>query len=206
MALINFSVVLVGENFPLQSIKTSDFRYRHRALNETLRLPVAIQAENNLVLMQVLPDRFEARIKSPDDLELQAEGLAEMVTTFLEYVGKRTVTAVGHNAQWALPGDQKAKRALVGRFVNMTNLEEVTGGAPSSEVDLSFSFKVGAESKARVALSTSATDGALLDCNFHFDISSPDQITSAMAEIPNSLRHVQAIGEAMDRQNSVVGN
>lgn len=203
MALINFSVVLVGENFPVQTIKTTDFQYRHRALNETLRLPVALQAENNLVAMQVLPDRFEVRVKTPDDVVKQAEGVSEMVNTFLEYVGRRTVTAVGHNAQWVLPGGPDFKKALAARFSNLANIETLIGVAPT-DVDLSFGFRVGAETKARASLNTSADGDAVLDFNFHFDISSPDQILAAMAELPQSLGHVRTIGDAMDRQNSVV--
>jgi len=205
MALVNFSVVLVGENFPVQTIKTADFQYRHRALNETLRLPVAMQAENNLVLMQVLPDRFDVRIKSPDDLAKQAEGITEMVATFLEYVGKRTVTAVGHNAQWILPGGPDAKKALASRFANLNSIESLTG-VPPTDVDLSFGFKVGEETKARASLNTSAEGDAVLDFNFHFDISAPEQIVGAMAQLPTSLSHIRTIGDAMDRQNSMVNS
>ncbi|GAB3603245.1 hypothetical protein [Microbacterium aureliae] len=203
MALVNFSVVLVGENFPVQTIKTTDFQYRHRALNETLRLPVAMQAENNLVAMQALPDRFEVRVKTPDDLARQAEGVSEMVGTFLEYVGRRTVTAVGHNAQWAIPGGAESKKALASHFSNLASIEALVGVAPT-DVDLAFGFRLGAETKARASLNTSADGDALLDFNFHFDISSPDQIVAAMAELPHSLNHVRTIGDAMDRQNSMV--
>lgn len=205
MALVNFSVVLVGENFPVQTIKTTDFQYRHRALNETLRLPVAMQAENNLVAMQVLPDRFEVRVKAPDDIAKQAEGVAEMVSTFLEYVGRRTVTAVGHNAQWVLPGGADSKKALAARFSNLSSIETLIG-VPPTDVDLTFGFRLGAETKARASLNTSADGDALLDFNFHFDISSPDQIVAAMAELPQSLGHVRTIGDAMDRQNSMVNS
>lgn len=205
MALVNFSVVLVGENFPVQTIKTADFQYRHRALNETLRLPVALQAENSLVAMQVLPDRFDLRVKAPDDLAKQAEGLSSMIDTFLEYVGKRTVTAVGHNAQWVLPGGPDSKKALASRFANLSNIESLIG-VPPTDVDLTFGFKLGSESRARASLSTSAEGDALLDFNFHFDISEPGQITKAMAELPASLASVRTIGEAMDRQNSKVNS
>ena len=205
MALINFSVVLVGENFPVQTIKTADFQYRHRALNETLRLPVAMQAENNLVAMQVLPDRFDVRIKTPDDLAKQAEGVSTMVETFLEYVGKRTVTAVGHNAQWVLPGGPASKKALASKFANLASIESLTGVAPT-DVDLAFGFRLGSETKARASLNTSAEGDAVLDFNFHFDISDPGQILAAMAQLPTSLAHIATIGEAMDRQNSMVNS
>lgn len=205
MALVNFSVVLVGENFPVQTIKTTDFQYRHRGLNETLRLPVAIQAENNLVAMQILPDRFEVQVKTPEDLTKQAEGVAEMVTTFFEYVGRRTVTAVGHNAQWVLAGNSKSKTALASQFANLSSIETLLGVAPTG-VDLAFEFRLGAETKARASLNTSVDGDAILDFNFHFDISSPDQIVTAMTELPRSLEHIRTIGDAMDRQNSMVNS
>ncbi|GAA3013646.1 hypothetical protein [Microbacterium aurantiacum] len=203
MALMNFSVVLVGENFPVQTIKIADFQYRHRALSETLRLPVALQAENNLVAMQVIPDRFEVRVKTADDLAVQTDGVSAMVDTFLEYVGKRTVTAVGHNAQWVLPGGPGSKKALASRFASLPNIEAIIG-VPPSDVDLSFGFKLGQETRARASMTTSSEGEALLDFNFHFDISGPAAITTAIAELQTSLTHVRAIGEAMDRQNSMV--
>lgn len=203
MALGNFSVVLVGENFPVQTIKTTDFQYRHRALNETLRLPVALQAENNLVAMQVLPDRFDVRVKTPNEVVKQAEAVAHMVDTFLEYVGKRTVTAVGHNAQWILSGGSDTKKALATRFANLPNIESLIGVAPV-DVDLAFGFRLGAETRARASINTSGEGDAILDFNFHFDISNPEQLRLAMGQLPVSLGHVSKIGDAIDRQNSMV--
>lgn len=203
MSLINFSVVLVGENFPVQTIKTTDFTYRHRPLKETLRLPVALQAENPLVSLQVLTDRFEVRVKAPDDLDVQCEGLLSMVSTFLEYVGRRTVTAVGHNAQWSISGTTESKSALVARFTNSADIVSVLGTTPQS-VDLSFNFRRGSETQARLALTTGAEGDALLDFNFHFDISTHTEIDSAMGHFRDSLGFAQSIGEAMDNINATV--
>lgn len=198
MPLINFSVVLVGENFPVQTIKTTDFVYRHRPLSETLRLPVALQAENGLVSLQVLPDRFEVRVKSPDDLAVQCEGVTAMVKTFLEYVGRRTVTAVGHNAQWAIAGTSEAKQALAARFANMTEIASILGATPEG-VDLMVDFHRGSETKARLSIGTASDGDTLLDFNFHYDISGHTEIDQALDRLHESLGFAESIGEAVDR-------
>lgn len=198
MPLINFSVVLVGENFPVQTIKTTDFVYRHRPLSETLRLPVALQAENGLVSLQVLPDRFEVRVKAPDDLAVQCEGVTAMVKTFLEYVGRRTVTAVGHNAQWAITGSSETKQALVARFANMAEIASILGAAPES-VDMMVDFHRGAEAKARLSIGTASDGDAVLDFNFHYDISDHTEIDQALDRLHESLGFAESIGEAVDR-------
>lgn len=197
MPLTNFNVVLVGENFPVTSIKVADFEYRGRALKERMRVPVVVQAENELVSMQVLPDRFEVTVKSPDQLDIQTKGVSELVSTFLDYVGRRTVSAVGHNARWTIPKSLELRDEIARAIVNSGTLSEVLG-TDKFGVDVAIAFKTSNGGTGRMTVATIAQSDVVLDFNFHFDVPAQGEPAEIVALALSSLTQVSALAENIE--------
>lgn len=196
MTFVAVGVVLLGDSFPVQAIKTSDFTFRHRALFEKLRLPMALQAENDVVSMQVFPERFEATITKPDRLDIQAEGLREMVDTFLEYVGKRTVSAVGLNMGWAVPGTADRKYALARQFLRTDIFSEVLGSEPI-DPNISFAFGFPGVEEARAQVNSSAPGDVGITFNFHYEMSGM-AVTDAVSRMPEAIGRARGIAQAIE--------
>ena len=114
--IATFNVVLVGENFPVQTVQIRDFTYRGRQLQEQLRMGPALQAGTRGVAVMILPDRFQVAITEPDDLAIQTEGVREIVSVFRDYIGRRSATHLGHNAQITFPADHY--EAVIGALVH----------------------------------------------------------------------------------------
>jgi len=168
MSLNNFSVVFAGENFPISSIKTSDFVFRHRPLIETVRLPVLLQAAAGAASIDVLNERFIAAISAPDKVDVQISGIQDLARTFLEYVGKRTISATGHNLQFALDGIDSAREKISAHFVQGTAVREALG-TENFTTDLQFGFEGQNGSRVRLAIVTEGTELPTVDFNFNFD-------------------------------------
>jgi hypothetical protein len=192
------NVVLTGENFPVGSLKLGDFEYRHRKLTETLRLPIALRGETHggNVVMQVLPDRFEASIMRVDDSANQAAGLLELVEVFQDYVGRRSVSGVGLNVQLAMeaPGNRRAD--VYRTLVNATLVDEVLESDDEVVGDLNFYFKKGNEDRARVLVKMSEPGDVVFDYNFHFEVRLPDRDALTCARnLPDSTAHAIELSE-----------
>lgn len=196
MTLVGVGVVLLGDSFPVQSIRTSEFQFSHRPLRENLRLPVAVQADNDFVVMQILPERFEVNLKRPDRLGSQLPGLEGMVDTFLEYVGRRTVRAVGHNISWSMDDTAHRKSAITKRFTRTDFVASMLGSEPL-DPDLSFGFKHRDVSEARLEIATSADGDAGINFNFHFD-ATRHTVVDAVSRLNDSITKAVEIAEAIE--------
>lgn len=204
MTLESFSVVLIGDSFPVQSIKTEDFVFRHRPLKETMRLPVAIQAGNAFVSMQVLPERFEVTVLSADHVTEQVQGVTSMLGVFLDYVGKRTITALGHNFSWKIPNSEPVRHALARKLVDSAALEEVLG-LPTSGVDIAARFSSGTATYGQVNFATMNEGDAYVNFNFHYDLTTPSaDVHAAIAELSISLQTSAEIGRRADLKSKEV--
>lgn len=168
VSFATFNVVLVGENFPVQSVRISDFRFRGRELREQIRMGPMVQAAARGVEMTIIPDRFQAGIAQPDDLDVQSAGLRELVDEFLEYVGKRSIFNVGHNAQVRLEAGSY-ERAM-GLLLNVTPAREIMGVAsnPDSMVVYQSTLEPGCVLKMQVGETEERE--LLLDFNVDFDL------------------------------------
>jgi hypothetical protein len=199
MELSQVTLVMLGDNFPVSSIRVSDFQFGHRDLRETLRLPIIVQAEGRDITMQVVPERFEIRLVNPVNLSTRAEGIQGLADTFLEYVGRRTVKAVGHNAIWTAPVSQAQAEAVTSFLIHGDEIQAITGSVGPVAADVSIRFRRGAETQARL-LVPAAEDGNLrLDFNFHFDLGSEgfsDGAAEAVALLPESLDHSRLVAES----------
>ena len=194
MPIRSFSIVLVGENFPVASIRTEHFQFRHRALRETVRLPVALQAERDGVSLQVIPMRFEAAVTVVDNVAIQTTGLVDMTKTFFDYVGRRTITAVGHNVVWQLEDDdERARRELFDALLVRQTVDQVLASVGPVSADLSFRFRRGDESAAIMLVKMSEPDKLTLQLNFNFDISDEMSAEAAVERLAQSVGHATAL-------------
>jgi len=194
MTLATFSVVVLGDSFPVQSIKTSDFRFRHRDLKETMRVPVALQAENAFVTMQVLPERFEVGVKTADHLEKQIEGVSDMLHVFLDYAGRRTITAIGHNAQWVIENSADRKTQIAQMFTNQGSIENLLEATPTA-TDLMVQFAQGSATMCQLNVITTQAGDASLHFNFHYDLTTAGMvIETAIESLRDNLTIAQTIG------------
>lgn len=202
MSLVGFNIVLVGDNFPVQSMRTSDFMFNHRDLKETLRLPMALTAETKGANLQILPNRLQASTTEVRDPEASAQRLVDMINPFFDYVGRRSLTAVGHNAQFTLgsPGD---KDRILEKLINANIAAEIVGNK-SSAADLHLYFPSSEGNTSRLAfLCQPDTDSIIMDFNINFDLTSGGNSGEAIALFMNSLRTMQDI--ATRAEQSLIG-
>ncbi len=205
MSLNSFSIVFAGENFPISSIKTTDFVFRHRTLVETVRLPVLLQAAAGGANIDVLNDRFVASVTAPDKVDVQIPGLQDLARTFLEYVGKRTIKATGHNLQFALDGIDSPKEKIAAHFVQRAAVAGALG-TPDFSADLQFVFDGHHGSRVRVAIVTDGVDVPTVDFNFNFEapqVSPGDALAYLSASHEQAQRIVDTLSQAIQQEVSV---
>jgi hypothetical protein len=198
VTLASFSVVLLGDSFPVQSIKTEDFVYRHRALKETMRVPVAIQAENAFVSMQILPERFEITVRSADHLPEQIEGVKSLLDVFLEYVGKRTISALGHNVSWEITGSEPVRHHFARQLTASAAMEDLLG-RPATGIDIAARFDSGIATTSQANIATMNGGDAFINFNFHYDLTAPGlDVRAAIDEMESCLQTSTEIGRRAD--------
>ena len=169
--ITNVNVVLAGESFPVASIRMDDFQFRGRRFTERLRVGPALSAVTKNVEMTVLPERFQVSVTDPDDIGKQMEGLREVVRAFEDYVGKRTVGHVGHNAQ-IIDRNGVTFAALSPRIFDFKALESILGVSDGIRAGATLEFRRGSESSARLVTARTEQDELALDFNFNFDLAS----------------------------------
>lgn len=188
----NFNVVLIGENFPVQTVQVSDFTYRGRQLREQLRMGPALQAGARGVGIVALPDRFQVSITEPDDLDIQTQGVQEILEVFRDYIGRRSATHLGHNAQILMPSshagpviDSLVERRQAALFLDVQEVSEAA-------VTLVNKLPRGVTEKLAVG---QADDGQLvLDFNFDYDLAARAvTFEEAASDLLKSLRSVEQV-------------
>lgn len=195
-----FNLVLVGDSFPVSSMSASDFEFRGRRFKEQVRLGPVLQASTREVQLTLLPDRLQVTVSAPDDLEKQAAGVLEVVTTFREFVGRRTINAVGHNVQAAYKSPEQAS-ALVNDLVNKDNAAALFGLGENPQAALTLVSKVGSEDIFRLNLAGMLGEPPNqrigMDFNFEFnkDLGGLD-LDFAIGELPASLGHAERMLES----------
>lgn len=194
--IANFNVVLVGENFPVQTMQVRDFTYRGRQLQEHLRMGPALQAGTRGVALTVLPDRFQVAITEPDDVTIQSQGVQEIVKVFRDYIGRRSATHLGHNAQLALPPEhyEPVMRTLVqpDRAADLL-------GVPSDEVReaaVTLVSRLGNGVTRKVMFGLAEDERLIVDFNFDHDLTVGEvTLEAAAAGLLSSLEWVEHVHE-----------
>ena len=195
MTLVNFALVVLGENFPVTTLDLRDFEFRHRKLRETLRLPLIMQAESDSVRLQVLAERFEIAVTRPDRVDVQVEGVTAMVEGLFEYVGPKAISAIGHNAVFRLDGSAPNANAYLNSLVDMPAVEGVLLSTIPVVTQQHFFFRRGHETQARVSLGLTETGEVAFDFNFHYDLKSSESNTTARSAIGRMAESLQAAEE-----------
>lgn len=198
MALENFNIVLIGDNFPIATINLADFEFNHRKLTEKLRVPVLLQAEARSLNLQILPDRFEATVVDSRNPVEDAKHLVKTVEPMFEYSGPKSVRAVGHNAQFVVAGTAGRKRQALSQLVNFDKSTTLVG-THADAGDLHLYFRVGNETRSRVAvLSETPNESVVLDFNINYDTTSGLSARSAVEDIVNSITTILAIAGRLE--------
>ncbi|WP_433622945.1 hypothetical protein [Nocardia sp. CA-120079] len=193
MSLASFNIVLVGENFPISNIKASDFIFNHRQLQETLRLPVALQAQTRGVMLQILPERFEAAVSDSRSVALDAERLSEMVSSIFEYIGPKSIKAVGHNAQYIVEGTEGRKKNLSQKLLS-DNLINNSLGISTDSADVHVYFWTSTQKRGRLGFLTETDNPrTVLDFNINFDVANEGGSREAIANLSQSMQEIEAI-------------
>lgn len=191
-SLRSINIVLVGENLPVDVVDVHDFSVPGYSLREELRVPVALQARGGPFSLHVVPDRFQVAVELHDrevgQHELQA--LASCAGIYLEYAGRRSLTAVGHNVHGSVPVEPGSKEHIMRHFVDYGFLRSYTE-VESPVVDLRLIYSLGAETRLTHQIQGGESpDEFKLDFNFHFRLKSDDSLspTEAIEELPQSAR------------------
>ncbi|QDM55847.1 hypothetical protein SEA_MAGICMAN_30 [Gordonia phage MagicMan] len=165
MPLQNFNIVLVGPNFPVGAIKVADFSFRHRTLTQKeTPVPIILEAEARGLALQILPERFQATVTDPRDVEADAADLVKLVKTFFDYVGPKSITAVGHNLQQTIAG----KAAPARQLLNLDLANKMLGeSVDSTDVQL-YSAETGGK-RTRVQVTDAGVAELLIDVNVNYN-------------------------------------
>ncbi|MDE0602430.1 MAG: hypothetical protein OXI56_11615 [bacterium] len=195
MANPNFNIVLVGESFPINAVDVEDFDFMGEQVQEILRIPIALEAQAGDFRLSANPQRFQIAASNVTQLSQELHIVKYNAKIFLDYVGRRTVTAVGHNFQFSLPiKDDGAPFSSLVNY-NAINLLMDTPFLVQVAIDVSFRSSDGTPIKLR----TFPPDGneMLLDLNYHFDIGKTKQFTNAEDAI-------DTIDNSFDKANDLV--
>lgn len=192
-----FNVVLVGDNFPVASMSAADFKFRGRDFTEKMRLGPILQASTRGVDIQAFPERFDVSITAPDDLDIQCEGAREVTSTFLEFVGRRTINAVGHNAHVRV--DDAMLGTILDGMVRSGVASDLMGvaGNPTRNV----TFRVVQEDGAQLSVTVGADDtpgavGGVINFNFNFNVKESgqrDPVGFALGQLRGSLGRAEEL-------------
>lgn len=197
-----FNIVFVGDNFPVTSMSASDFEFRGRRFKEQVRLGPVLQATTREVQLTLLPDRFQVSVMEPDDLEKQALGVIEVANAFREFVGSRTINAVGHNVQAEYSSLEQAN-GMMNDLVNKDQAAAIFGLSEAPKALLTLVSKIGNEDVLRLNLAGKLGEPPNqkmgIDFNFEFnrDLGGLD-LDFAVAELPASLENAVHILERFD--------
>ncbi|MBV8178790.1 MAG: hypothetical protein JO045_08250 [Mycobacterium sp.] len=194
MGMQNFNIVLVGGNIPVQNIELDDFRFRGRPLNAAVRIPVALEAEARGGKLTILPERFQAAVTEPLDPATDASNLVAMTQAFFEYVGPRSFTATGHNAQFTIEGTAARKDEVRRALIDMDRTAELIG-RDLLGADVSVFLRLDQESVTRMSFITMGDDGdVVVDVNVNYervDLGAAEAVT----RFPQNLAAITAIAD-----------
>jgi hypothetical protein len=205
MSLKSFAVVLIGDSFPVSSIRLSDFEFRRRSFRETLRIGSALQAQSRGVELLIVANRFSLTVTELDDLDVQTAGAREVVDQFQQYVGGRTLTALGNNAQMSFAEPVTAQR-LFGRLFREDEVRPALGATePGGKA--TWSFPGGAGAVVNVSVAADDPAETLVDVNFHYDLTDAMGVAEAVGQLRACVQSAVEIGgriEALVRQEEPV--
>jgi hypothetical protein len=205
MPLKSFAVVLIGDSFPVSSIRLSDFEFRRRSFRETLRVGPALQAQSRGVELLILANRFSLTVTELDDLDVQTTGAREVVDQFQQYVGGRTLTALGNNAQVSF-AQPVTPQTLFARLFKDNAIREALGVAePGGKA--TWSFPSGSGAVANVSVGADDPAETIVDVNFHYDLTGGADLAGALGDLRGCVQSAIEIGdriEALVRQEETV--
>lgn len=166
----NFNIVLTGENLPVQAIAVSDFKFNGRALRETVRFPMGLNAETQGASLQVLPDRIQIVVTEVTNIAADASHLQEMIAPVFDYIGPKSFKGVGHNAQFVLE-PIIPKNAVTTTILNISEVANIlSGNVEDSNISVFRHIPNGAMLRTTF-LTQTPIDRIVMEFNAHFEVS-----------------------------------
>jgi hypothetical protein len=188
LSLDSASLVLAGDAFPVASVDPSDLSFGSVPLKQNTAIPsmMAVVAEGPDVVLQVLPNRIEINVKRVTNLESHVKNVAGLVDQLFDFVGPRTIKAVGHNAQKVFSGIGHEKLKVIEPLLNISTCAEAIGGTPLA-ADLQLYFSMADDALGRVSFLTGQEEKLGLDFNAHYEVGKDRSASDAVAHFKESL-------------------
>ena len=196
----NLNAVLVGGNFPVGSVRLSEFSFRGRTFNETVRLGPAVQGSSGNAFILMLPDRFQVGVGEVDKAEIQIQGIQEVAAEFGRLAGQRNVLRVGQNAQAVFSG-KETYRSAVAQLFNLDATASLLKPFGELRCGAVFEFEKDENSPVKVAIQRTEADELVIDMNFDFDLAvAGNTVESVMDRFPRTLQHMTDIVTSFETQ------
>lgn len=168
MRVNSYSIVLVGENMPVQQIKPTDFTFPD-AVVERMRVPVAFDFQAGAFRVQGFPERYQIGATDVDLTEDAVAAIRDNTLELVDLVGRRSISAVGLNLEFHetdLPVAALRSRVMAADAFPASFLGEVR-----PEFELTTFFAGPDLSRAKLLLKVpESLDRLVLDLNYHFDL------------------------------------
>jgi len=204
------NIVVVGSNFPVQTVALEDFTGVLGEMSEVVRLPVLVQGAAGSYRIAFTEERFSVEVVPPFPAD-DVSRLVEATRMFLmEYVGRRAASGVGHNFSGVLGTGEVAGRDVLPKLLNTVLLQEVLQSTEPLAPSLSVNFRRGQESRAKLSLGAPLEEEArhiAYDFNFHFDLKGSDKVDvmEAVDQLPDSVVYAEGIVETLSSRVTRVG-
>jgi hypothetical protein len=161
--------------------------------------PFVVNAETRGASLQILPNRLQAAVTEVRDLKADAQHLVDMVQPVFDYVGVKSLTAVGHNAQYTL-GAVGDRHRIYGNILNVSAISKFLGEAETmtaADVHL-YSYSADRPSLRVIVQSSTDADSMFMDFNVNFDLAAGHDAREAIERLPESLDRIRDVAERAD--------
>lgn len=201
MSFDNLNIVLMGSNFPIDTIRATDFAFPN-AVVDMPRLPMVAIVQAAPFILQVLPVRFQVSATTGDNLEDTGAILVRNALIFCEeYIGPRAVTAVGHNMQSHILVSRLSRTEIHQRLFNVDTVRALVDDEHDLLADAVLQFKRGSADYVRLSVITTGAppDRVVVDFNFNFDMGGDRALPlrEVIQLFPESLTIAQDLSERL---------
>lgn len=103
--LQDLNIVFIGGQPKISQLDLADFEFFGAQIEERIRLPIAIQLTAGPFRLEMLPERSLIGLKGDADDDQRAALIKNAEVLLKDYLGRRSVTAVGLNFVFSLAPD-----------------------------------------------------------------------------------------------------
>lgn len=188
----NFSIVLVGENLPVQRITKDDFTFGAFRTTEKMRLPVAFELEAGPFRVIAFPERLQIAAIGAEVSDENITTLQDNAVGILDLVGRRSANSVGLNVDARF---KMTKEDHAGARQKLVREEALSTWGVAVDDDFELALRFDAPEAdfgvLKVVLPTRPEPVLVVDLNYHFDLTNPKhrRPDNAIHRLPTILDH-----------------